>query len=400
MFRARGLSLVLLTAVACGEPATFVPASFLIVAGDSTFWVESAASGVVTRRSPMMLANVDGRFHELYVVDEDLSYRDALMVGQRVFRRDILSGDSALVRYDTTIAGIAMTWAARNPDDRPLDPDEEVSDDPVVQATTDTELLDVTGPFLSYEFHLDVDIHGERDQHLTQRGVVDVRDGSPVGLERLTSEAAAARTRDEGRARFSAALDSVRRATDARAGRARQAIDGFAFDAASFELLVTGDGPAIAFLVPGRGARAGGFSLPLGEIPIDRGPWWSDVAPTLPTSASPSTVTWSDTAYDVVATVDSAGTSASLELHRDGRSQLVASLPLPVLRLFRLGTAPRDVPMRRALSRAFDEAAAYGGLTNPTSGPARRPWRRLASQRVRRTWNPVLPATAKPRLPT
>ncbi|MBC7893820.1 MAG: hypothetical protein H7066_00315 [Cytophagaceae bacterium] len=394
-----GLACVL-TSGCDGRAGATPAASFLVVAGDSTFWVESGRDGLTTRRSPIMLALLNGRFHELYVVDEDLSYSDALMVGQRVYRRDVESGDSTLVRYDTTIAGIAMTWSARHPDDEPLGPDEDVADDPLVHATTDMELIDVIGPFLSYEFHLDVDIHGERDQHVTQLGVVDLRDGSRVGLAQLASAAEASRVYAEGRARFSAALDSVRRNRDERATRARQAIEGFDFDSTSFQLLVSDKGPVVSFLVPGRGPRAGGYSLPLGEIPIEPGAWWRDASVSFPTRGTNSTVTWSDSSYDVVATVNPTGTGALLEIRHDGRSWPAASVALPVQRVFRLGTGESFAATRRALTRAFDEADSYSGLTNPAS-QLRRGSRHLPPNTATRTaWTPARHARANRSSPT
>jgi hypothetical protein len=36
---------------------------------------------------------VDGRFYELNVTDDDRSYGDAVLVGQRVYRRDLENDD-------------------------------------------------------------------------------------------------------------------------------------------------------------------------------------------------------------------------------------------------------------------------------------------------------------------
>lgn len=400
-FVRRALACLALASIAgCGVKDGNRPiASFLIVAGDSTYWVESDRAGITTRRSPLLLAQLDQRFHEIYVVDEDLSYRDALMVGQRVYKRDVESGDSSLVRYDTTIAGIAMTWAARHPDDEPLGPDEEVGDEPLVHATTDMELIDVIGPFLSYEFHLDIDIHGERDQHVTQLGVVDLRDGSRVGLAQLMGPDEARRVYAEGRARFAAALDSVKRTRDERASRARLAIEGFAFDSTSFQLVVNDKGPAVAFLVPGRGPRAGGYSMPLGEIAISPGPWWHDVAAAFPTRGTTSTVTWSDSAYDVVASINQSGTAASVQLQHGGDMWPVTSVALPVQRVVRLGIGEPFASTRRALTKAFNEADSYGGFSNPAS--ERRGLRRnFPTSPTRTAWNPVRRARANRSSPT
>ncbi|HEX7123387.1 MAG TPA: hypothetical protein VF178_13510, partial [Gemmatimonadaceae bacterium] len=88
-------ALVVATAGACGGvDRAPPPASFLLVAGDSTFWVTSMAGETHVRRSPILLAFIDNAFHEVYVTDDDRSYFDAVIVGQRVYRRDLVRGDS------------------------------------------------------------------------------------------------------------------------------------------------------------------------------------------------------------------------------------------------------------------------------------------------------------------
>ena len=86
-----------------------VSAEFLLLAGDSTFWVKSKGDGerLRTRGSPIQLARYAGKFYELYVGDDDRSYYDAIIVGQRIFRRDLVSGDSVAVFEDSTITAFA-----------------------------------------------------------------------------------------------------------------------------------------------------------------------------------------------------------------------------------------------------------------------------------------------------
>src|SRR5206468_3726919 len=76
-------------------------ADFVLAAGDSSFWVRSENGTVSVRGAPLELAHVDGRFYEIYVEDDDRSFEDAVLVGQRVYRRDLISGDSLLVYEDT-----------------------------------------------------------------------------------------------------------------------------------------------------------------------------------------------------------------------------------------------------------------------------------------------------------
>src|SRR5947208_1365675 len=72
------------------------PAEFLLSAEDSSFWITAGPEGVHVRGSPILLARYDGRFYEVYSADDDYSFENALLVGTRLYRRDILSGDSAL----------------------------------------------------------------------------------------------------------------------------------------------------------------------------------------------------------------------------------------------------------------------------------------------------------------
>lgn len=334
--------------------------SFLVVAGDSTYWVERSDDRLRIRASPLFLARIGREFSELYVADDDRSYQDALIVGQRIYRRDLVGGDSVLLREDTTIAAIADAWARDHPGDLPLDPDEDTNDDPSTVATTETELLDVVGPYLTYEYHLDVDIGGHKDQHLTRRGVIDVRTGEPVRIEDLVGPSEAGRVYADAITALAVAIDSIRKARDERAMRARSTIGGFHFDSTSFELLEGATGPEVAFLVPGRGLTAGGYALPLPPQPLPVGPWWSEVRDTRPTAAESFDLTWAAGGYTIGARLDSLGERALLSVRRGGVSWPVAHVPQPVRRVYRLD-APNDSVTRQALARAFDDAAGYSG---------------------------------------
>lgn len=352
------------------SPADRPPAvSFLVVAGDSTYWVERSEGRLRVRASPLFLTKVGHDFSELYVADDDRSYQDALIVGQRIYRRNLVGGDSVLLREDTTIAAIAAAWARAHPDDPPLAPDEDTNDDPSTVATTETELLDVVGPYLTFEYHLDVDVGGYKDQHLTSRGVIDVRTGEPVRVEDLVGPSDAGRVYSDAINALAVAIDSIRRARDERAMRARSTIGGFHFDSTSFELLEGAAGPEVAFLVPGRGVTAGGYALPLPPQPLPERPWWSELRDTRGMLSGSSDLTWAAQSYNVVAQLDSLGERAVLSVHRAGVSWPVAHVPQPVRRVYRLD-APNDSVTRQALARAFDDAAGYSGESRTA---ARRP---------------------------
>lgn len=347
-------------------------ASFLVVAGDSTFWIESAGDGVRVRRSPLFLTQVAGNFHELYVADVDQSYYDALIVGQRLYRRDLISGDSLLLVEDTALAAIASDYAAKHPDERPLATDDEGALDPTIQATTETELVEVLGPYLTYEVRRDIDIVGTRDEHLTMRGVVDVRDGRAVAVSDLAGTAGGRRIEAEARRLLVVAIDSIGRATGERARRAQSTITGLEFNPHSFTLLDGGGVPAVAYFVPGRGAQAGGYALPLAPLRLPAGAWWREVRETLP-SAGGRGASWTAPGYDVVAHEDSSGEWAALALRTTAREWRIARLPLPVRRLHRLDGVPNDSPVRQALARAFDESALYSGEGRTALAPRHPP---------------------------
>src|SRR5690606_12151487 len=249
------------------EPA---PASeFVISAGDSTFWVRSGEHGVSLRGSPLLLARADGRFYELYVTDDDRSYRDAVFVGQRLWRRDILTNDSAVVFADSSIAELARRWARENPMDLPLAPDEEDGGDPIAIASGELAVLDVVGPYVSFEWLADLHPLGEQPTHRLHRGVRDVRSGRAVALRTLVGDSAAGALLSEANRAFRAATDSL--------ARGELAQGEYIFDASSCALGVEGGSPVIAFLAPARTGSAGELAgIPLPSLPVKPLDWWNE----------------------------------------------------------------------------------------------------------------------------
>jgi len=339
------------------------------------YWVQSDSSGIKVRRSPMLLTEHEGRFYELYLTDVDRSYYDAVILGQRVWRRDIETGDSLLLVADSLMVALADDYAARHPQELPLSSEEDAAEEPATHATTETELLDVAGPFLTIEEHVDIDVVGNRDVHLTRRAVVDVRDGHFVGIPELVGEVQARDVFSEGRRLLGVALDSIRRARDERARRAETALTGFVFDSLSYALVDEGGKPAVAFLVPGRGVRAGGYALPLPPIPVVEGPWWTPIRAGLPTGAAggDGTSEWRGAPYDVLSRDDSTGDGATISVRIAPNEWVVTRVQAPIRRVLRLDL-PRTSPRTfEALRRAFDESALYSGQVSTAS------WRRPAT---------------------
>lgn len=357
------LLLALLSCTGARQPAP-PPHEFLVAAGDSTFWVQKQPSGIHVRGSPILLVRLDGRFHELYVADDDRSYFDAIFVGQRMYRRDLISGDSLLIHEDSLIPALARAWARRNPGAEPLPPDEEASADPETYAAAELEIVDLHGPFLSYEYHLDVETRDGEESHVTRWGVLDVRVGRSVTLASLFGEADAKRIEAEGRKRFGALVDSMLAIPGEEGRLAAEALTGFAFDPRSFTLVQLHGESAVAYLVSGQGPTAEGLTLELEPIAAGAPDWWLRLGATLPVLTDEPTVErWRGPGYEVLARYGTEGDTAVLALASAGTEWRVATLPAPILRIEWLDSPPIDSVSRRALSRAFDEASLYDETT-------------------------------------
>ncbi|MBC7788833.1 MAG: hypothetical protein H7Z74_02710 [Anaerolineae bacterium] len=380
----RCLSFLLLLLCSCqgDSPRRSAPlANFLLVAGDSTFWIREDAGELLVRGSPIQLARVDGSFYELYSTDDDRSYYDAILVGQRIYRRDLLSGDSAIVFDDTTVASLARWYGREHPARRPLEPDEEPSEDPHIDVAGEVEILDQLGPYLSWEYHVDGNMIGTGEWHTVRRGVVDIRTGAAATLPELLGDSVAARIWKVGANLWADAVDSVLASRDVRAPAAARAIGDFSYDSTSFSLLLDGRSPAVEFAASGRGPRAGGTVLTMDPIRVPEPSWWSEVLLTLPlASADTSVEKWHSGRNRVEVRYDTLGGPARLVVidSVDGEWP-IARVPTPGRRIYWL-TEAGDSTLH-ALDRAFDEAAGYSGETRSASAGGAKP--RLAHDRVR-----------------
>lgn len=357
----------LLVFAACSaEREQVLPAhEFLVAAGDSTFWVRGVTSGILVRGAPLLLARLDGRFHELYLTDDDRSYFDAIFLGQRLWRRDLVTGDSLLVFEDSLVVALAVRHARDFPDAVPLAPDQDASDDPRTWASVELEILDVHGPYLSYEYHADVETRDGDESHLTNHGVLDLVGAERATLASLFGAEAAARLEAEGRRRFSAAMDSILQGGGTLDRRAADALAAFAFDAHSFRIVDRDGASAVAFAIPGRGPHAGGLTLELDPIPAGAPAWWEQVRPTLPApTEDPLVARWRRESYHVLARHAPAGDRALLTLRDSTSEWRIGLVPTPVSRIEWLDEPAIDTVDRRALSRAFDEAALYDDHTS------------------------------------
>lgn len=356
-------------------------AEFLVAAGDSTYWIRTTTDGIRRRGSSMMLAHFGGDFYEIYTADEDRSFYDAVFVGQRVYSRDLVSGDSTLVYRDTIVPAAERHWAAMHPDDSPLQPDEDASDHPSASATADIELLDVHDAYLSLEHHTDVDVAGLRHLHRTVRRVVDLRTRRDATVRDAFGDSAGRSIVAAGAALYAAARDSIRESREPGADEARDAAADLSFDPRSFSLGDVDGKPAVTFVVPASGDHATGTTLPLAPIPTAFPAWWSSVAPSLPSSHDSVEDRWTGKGYSVRARYDTAGESAALALaDSTGHEWSLGRIPVPVRHVLWLDAPALDSLHREALARAFDDAVLYDDNARVAR---RRDERRLTAPLVR-----------------
>lgn len=335
-------------------------AEFIVAAGDSSYWVRAEGSRVTVRGSPMVLARLDGRFRELYVVDEDRSFENALFVGQRLYQRDLVSGDSTEVFRDTLVTSLAERYERRNPEARQLAPDEDTAEEPSTQATAEVSVLSVHGPFLSLEYHADTSGVGDETWHMTRHAVVDLRTGKQVTLTDVLGATDADAMLERGRLLYRETVDSIRRDRRPEARRAAQSLGRFRFDPTSFSLTAPNGTLMIAFSAPGSGSGGEGFVLPMRPLPVNEPAWWQDAKSAIPTSTREREEIWSRGAYTVKAAYDSTARPVMMTIaDSTGKEFPVGGVSAPVHRIYWLDVPEMTRAERAALQRAFEEAAKY-----------------------------------------
>lgn len=336
-------------------------AEFIVAAADSSFWVRSDDDGIRVRGAPLTLAVVEGHLVELYLTDVDHSFYDAVYVGQRLIRRDLVSGDSMVLFADTLVPVLARAYAAANPDERPLAEDEEGSASPRTIATAEIIVLGVHGPYLSFEYRTDIDVIGGSSAHGARRGVVDLRTGEAATVEALFGAAEGRRVVALGRARWRAVRDSLGAGVDGRSNELRDELDRLGFDPRSFAIAVEDREPAVRFSITQSAARNTGRSFQLEAIDVEEPAWWRLVRQGFAVEELPGERTWPRGPFSVVAR-DTSATAARVALalrDRFGTEWRLGSVPSPVLRVLWVDDSLPD-GTRAALAQAFDAAAFLG----------------------------------------
>jgi hypothetical protein len=383
----RLLFIPLLALVACTRAPQGHPprAEFLVSNADSSFWVTADTRGIRMRGAPLILARVDGRFHELFVADDDRSYYDAVFVGQRLFRRDLISGDSAELLSDGEVAAMTERFAREHPEERPLAAEEGGADQPRTSAVAELRVVDVHGPFASYEHITDIDITGGASRHAAHRGVIDLRSGDELTVGDLFGGAEESRVVARAEKAWQAVRDSLQSQGGPRREATASALDHFAFNAGSFTVGAQDRVPQVHFAVPGSGGGAGGLTLPLPPQPVRAPAWWSDVSEGLPLGRA-SMLRWPRERFELVARNDSTGGDRATLALRDGAHEWpVGVVRGPVRRIFWLDSPGISREGRQALLRAFDAASMYSMETRIVQAPSRREPSALVRAAARRT---------------
>lgn len=338
-------------------------AEFLLGAADSTWWVATHAGEIHVRGAPLVLTKYDGRLYEIYAHHDDRSYPDAVLLGDRLYRRDLITGDSLLVFADSAVPRFARDYARAHPDDRPLRHDEEGDANPSTSVTAEIDILDVFGPYLSYEYHLDVELAGKTPWHTTRQGVVDLRTGKAADVADLVGRETGARLVNDARRSFTAIRDSIVRERPSLEGderRAAAALERTHFDERSFTLSSVDGNLAVRFGIPGQGEGPAGGIVQLEPLSVDSVAWWNAIVPTIPTRDEKGNDRWRGRGYRILARYDTSGDVATIALADEAKHEWsVASTRSPLFQALWLDDPPMGEDVRQALTRAFNHAASY-----------------------------------------
>jgi len=347
-------------------------AEFLLVSDDSTAWVRTAADTVVVHRAPMIIVALDGRLVELYVAEEAIDYADATFLATRVFRRDLVTGDSTLVFADSTVLREALAYLRTHPTAEPLgDDDEPDPDSRSVEASIAP--LEVLGPMLGLEVHVDRSA-GDVGTHDTYHASIDLRTGRRLALSQVIAPASAADAALTARRNLGAAVVLA----GARAGplgrAASRALGALVFDTLSFSLVARGDSLAARFLAHDEqliDEATDSHRYAIRAVPIPAPAWWPAARRRLPRLGPDSTRRLDGGPIALIVQGDSTDSTGTAEVAAltAGGLRPVLRMRGPVRRIIPLGDsliAPRG-EWRQSLMRAFTESGYYSDQVRAAS---------------------------------
>jgi hypothetical protein len=336
-------------------------AEFLLVSDDSTAWVHSSADTVVVQRAPLLVATLDGRLIEIFVADEPINFENATFLVSRLFRRDLVSGDSTLVYADSTVLREVMAFVRAHPDAERLDADEPEADD-VRAFESSITALDVIGGTIGVEVHLDRTV-GELGTHDTYRATVALHTGKRLALADVVSPASARATLHTARQRLTAAIAVAGDSAGPVGRAASRALATLHFDSLSFSLARRGDSLAVEFLAHDEQVideARDSHRFALQPISLVAPTWWPAARRVLPAQQADSSARFDvgDVLLDV--TYDSQDVAQVVTRTTSG-TRVVTRMRGPVRRAIAVGDsliAPVG-QWRRSLERAFSESGYY-----------------------------------------
>lgn len=192
-------TLLCLVLASCAIPAPRPPAAeFLVSAGDQTYWVRSDNSGLRIRGSPLILARTGGQYYEIFIGEIDRSFPRALFSGERVFRRELATGDSTIIYDDTAIVRLSTAYHLSHPRAPLLAPDDDPDDDVDISAVGETDILNVLGPYVAIEHRQSIERADDHDEDDTTRTVIDLRNGKPVRFDHMLRDTTVREVAGEG----------------------------------------------------------------------------------------------------------------------------------------------------------------------------------------------------------
>lgn len=361
--RRRGIVGAALVLAACSPAprASARPAAeFLLVSDDSTAWVRSSADTVVVQRAPLLIATLADRLIEIYLAEEAIDFEEASFLVSRVFRRDLVSGDSTLVFADSTVLRDVMQFVKTHPDAERLDED-EASREATRTVESGVTPLAVIGNTIGLEVHVDRTV-GELGTHDTYRATIDLLTGRRLALAGVIGVKGAGNTMVAARQRFSAAIALAARREGPVGKEASKALAALILDSLSFSLTREGDSLAAVFLahdeqVIDEVRDTHRFSLE--PIALASPTWWRDARAPLPEQRPDSSSRFALGAIYLEVRYDGEEVG-SISTRTPSATRPVTRMRGPVRWVIALGDSVKPHGQwRRALERAFAESGYY-----------------------------------------
>lgn len=336
-------------------------AEFLLVTDDSTAWVRTAADTVVVQRAPLLLTMLGGRLVELFVAEEPFDFEDATFLVSRVYRRDLVTGDSTLVFADSTVLREAMRYIRAHPDAERLEAEEPAAPGASALESGITP-TGVIGTMLGVEVHVDRTV-GELATHDTYAATLDLESGRRQALSDVIAPADAAAAMTLAHQSFGASVVLAGRRAGPVGKAASRALSALILDSLSFTLTRTGDSLAARFLahdeqVIDEARDTHRFSLePVALTPPG---WWSQARVTLPRLLPDSSERFELGRVTLDVRYDSTDVATIATRTSTGQRPVTRMLG-PVRQVIVLGDSLVRPPgqWRQALERAFSESGYY-----------------------------------------